>query len=265
MTLTPDVKKFCFELYETLHNVESSLASSATRTAQDLRRAVIILKNHWQESTEGRQFVHLGEKERASLENDITRLYASVEKKTPLEVLTVLAELYTQTARIQPGHLLTTHHAKKMMLLGETFREVPEFKSLSPDVRASIEVAEARFHSGEMMFASELKIWWNETMSNFDTLVKKLTSTDRAVVGSALTKARKKISLEFARGIPETKLIEEQMHLLQHEISELIHKRGGEKSILEADPKSILIELFEAVKDSVEELKLFIKSGRVKL
>lgn len=260
-----DMQKFCADLYDVLHNADLGLAAKGVCTTQDLRRAVNALKEDWQNSTEGKHFAQLSREDRAHMESDLTRLYDDVEKKTPTEIFVLMAEMYSKAAWIQSGHLLTSLHAKKLEQFGQMLRQMEEFKTLSADLRASVEVAEERFHTGEKQFSTELRIWWDEEIVSFEHSLKKLSSTDKAVIGSALAKAKKKITAEFDRGLLEPKNIESEMVLLLHEISEHMHKKGGEKSIREADPESILLALLNSVKKSVEELKVFVKREQVNL
>lgn len=265
MSTVLDIKKFCVDLYETAKTISYASSRDLRPSIHDFLHAAKTLKTHWNESTEGKQYAKGSVEERARLGNDVTRLYDILEEKNSPEFLTSLAELYSKAAWIQTGHLLTPWHSKDMQHLGECLQQLDEFTSLPTDLRASVEVAHERFMTGEKTFSSELHIWFDEVFASLDLLVKKLSSTDKAVVGSAVAKAKKKIALEFGTGLSDLTRIEGEMVLLQHEISEHMHRRGGEKSLREADPESVLLSVMGSVKKNAEELKQFVKSGQVKL
>jgi hypothetical protein len=263
MTNVPDIKKFCVDLYETVHAICQS--SHGVVTLGDLIRAVTSLKTHWKESTEGKQFVLLPEADQKKLGNDVTHLYEHLGSVLPSEILSCLIEIYTKAAWIQTGHLLTSFHTKELRSFGDDLQHLEEFSSLSTDMRAGVEVAQARFVTGEKKFVSELHIWLDEVFHSLEALMKKLPSTDKAVIGSALAKTKRKMNDEFAVQTPDLRRIENEISVLLHEISEHMHKRGGEKALREQEQERPLVGLVDFLKKTVEEITFFVRKGQVNL
>lgn len=262
--MVPDTKKFCLDLYGTVDAI-CAVDGVDRFTSDHLLRAVRALKTLWEESTEGKHFSRTSEKERAQLRNEVIHLYDIVDKSPIQDVLRALAEVYCMAAQVATGHGYSGEHIHEMKKLAEGMEGLEEFTALPVDVRAAVEVAHARLATGERQFPHELHIWFDEISRSFDPLVKKLSATDKAVVGSALIKAKRKIAGQFSTTSPDVGFIERELVMLLHEVSEHMHKRGGQKVLREIDPESALLCLVSCLKKAVDELRLFVKQGRITL